>query len=236
MHPIAFQASLHRWDLFVTLTYKSRHESGAPLKVPDERSRARMLFAFLRELAKGRMTNRNGEPINRLPFRFLRWVAREEIGERNGRYHWHILVEGLPASRLNHTERFVIKSIWNDVGGGFSDVRVFDARLPGVSYVMKGLRGWSQSHANAYEMGKFADDQKDRTLILSASFTRLWGSASRYAGASGGSCDPKARASRPSDIREGVRRFPRTKEVAAIQGRLRHEVYNQHPAGTSLVR
>ena len=234
MHPIAFQASLHRWDLFVTLTFKSRTESGSPLKMPKEDARERMLFAYLQQAAKGRKRDREGNPIERVPFRFLRWVAREERGERGGRYHWHILLEGLPPSRLNRSEHFVQKAIWSEVGGGYADVRAFDTRLDGVSYVMKGLEGWSQKAANSYEMGKFGADHEDRKLILSESCVRLWGAGSGYGGASSDSRKPTSRPLRPlPGGNAGARKWTKETLEAALWGSIG---LNQHPAGVSFVR
>lgn len=235
MHPVAFQASLHRWDLFVTLTYSSRDKRGRPLKVPTEVERTRMLFAFLRQVAKGRKTDRSGHAIERVPFRFVRWIAREERGESGGRYHWHILLEGLPPSRINRTECFVIKTIWNDCGGGFCDCRAYDTRLPGVSYVLKGLEGWSQRHANAYEMRKFGADQEDRRLILSDSCCRQWAQSSGYEGASGGTRNRKACGVRSVGGRKAAAR--RIKETPEEQvTRAYHNALNMHPAGVSFVR
>lgn len=234
MHPVAFHASLNRWQLFVTLTYESRDKAGNALKVPTEIERTRMLHAFIHQVAKGRKRDSHGKAIDRVPSRFLRWIAREERGERKGRYHWHILLEGLPPGRVNSTERFVIKTIWNDVGGGHSDVRAYDARLPGAMYVLKGLEGWSQTHANAYEMGKFDEDQKDRRLILSASCVSHWGARSRDARASGGALYPKASGVRCVGGREAA--ISRAKETTrrALEGTL--HVLNMHPAGVSFVR
>ncbi len=233
MHPVVFHASLNRWQLFVTLTYNSRDKRGNALKVPKEKERDRMLHAFIREVAKGRKRDKQGRAIDRVPSRFLRWVAREEKGERKGRYHWHILLEGLPPGRINHSERFVIKTIWNDLGGGHSDVRSYDNRLPGVSYVLKGLEGWSQSHANAYEVGKFDDDQKDRRLILSESCVRHWGARSRDARASGGALYPIASGVRCVGGREAA--IVRLKETTEQE--LRRSIgLSMHPAGVSFIR
>lgn len=235
MHPVAFHASLHKWHLFVTLTFRSRDERGNALNVPREVERTKMLYAFLRQAAKGRKKDKAGRAIERVPFRFLRFIAREEKGERGGRYHWHILLEGLPPSRLNHAERFVLKSIWNDVGGGFADVRSYDSRLPGVSYVLKGLEGWSQSHANAYEMGKFSDDHEDRRLILSGSCIRQWGVSARDARASGGTRNRLV----SSGVRSvGLRKraLKRAKAIPARDLREGINALNMHPAGLSFVR
>jgi hypothetical protein len=233
MHPIAFHASLHRWQLFVTLTYNSRDKRGNALKVPREVERNKMLHAFIHQVAKGRKKDAHGRAIERVPSSFLRWIAREERGERGGRYHWHILLEGLPPTRVNDSERFVIKTIWNDIGGGYADVRAFNSRLSGVLYVMKGLEGWSQSHANAYEVGKFGDDHKDRRLILSTSCVSHWGARSRDIGASGGALNPISSGVRSVGGREAA--IGRLKETTEQE--LRRSIgLSMHPAGVSFIR
>ncbi len=228
MSPDLWHLSLHRWQMFCTLTFRSRNEQGQSVKVPNADCRRKMLFAFLRECAKGEKRDRNGKRISSIPFRKLLWAAREERGERKGRYHFHILLSGLPPERVNVTETFVQKSIWAGVCGGHSDFRMFDSRLPGVQYVLKGLEQWSQRHANAYEVGKYCADE-DRTLILADAYVSKWAQESGKPGASGSSRSTVITGVRPSAILRGGNH--RTTETP--RGLY---VLNMHPAGVSVVR
>jgi len=234
MDGIAYNASLHPWAFFVTLTYASKDKSGNPRKVPNLRERRAMLFAFLREASKGRKRNKHGTRIESVPFPCLLWLAREERGELGGRYHFHILLSGLPSTRTNRTECFALKSIWTGLGGGFADVRLFDTGLPGVSYVMKGLAEWSKVHANAYELSKFTEDEKDRMLILSDSCVRKWGAESKSTRALGNSRSTVITGARPLvPLSRKGRKWTKEDLEAALRGSYG---LGMHPAGPSFVR
>ncbi|MBL9144006.1 MAG: hypothetical protein JNM99_10035 [Verrucomicrobiaceae bacterium] len=234
MTGIAFHASLHRWAFFVTLTFASKDESGNALNVPGFIERRKMLFAFLREAANGRKKNKAGKRIESLPFARLLWLVREERGEQKGRYHFHILLDGLPPTRINKTECFALKAVWRGVGGGFADVRLYDTGLPGVSYVMKGLEQWSRVNANAYEMRKFTEDEQDRMLILSESCRKKWQHEASTRGASGGASDAVITGLRSLASRKtGGRKL--SKEVTEKELRSGWGL-NMHPAGISLVK
>lgn len=233
MNPITFNLSLQRWQLFVTLTFRSKDESGNVMKVPNEAARQSMLFAFLRSAAKGQKRDgASGKRIDCFPWSSFFWVAREERGELNGRHHFHILLDGLPPGRLNTVERFALKALWDSVGGGFSDVRSFDTRLPGVRYVLKGLEGWSQKNANAYEAKKFTDDHEGRRLILAESCVSKWARVRSNPRASGGAY-PSNEALRSVGLRE--RAIKQAKETVARHLGQGLFVLNQHPAGVSFV-
>lgn len=234
MDPIAFNASLHSWAFFVTLTFTSRDKAGNAVNVPGFGDRRKMVFAFLREVAKGNYRNKQQKRIHSVNFASLLWLAREERGEQGGRYHFHILLDGLPPSRINRTECFSIKSIWTGLGGGWSDVRLFDARLDGVDYVMKGLAQWSPLHANAYELAKFSQDEKDRMLILSDSCCRKWQHRGQTAGASSNSRDAVITGARSlTGKTAGGRKWTKEKLEDALRFKMG---LNKHPAGVSFVR
>lgn len=237
MQPLSYLISSHRWQLFVTLTFNSRDERGRPVKVPGVGARRKMLFAFLRETAKGLKRDRTGRRTDSIPFHALSWVAREETGELNGRYHFHLLLSGLPPGRLNTTERFVIKSIWTGVGGGHSDVRVFDTQLAGVNYVLKGLEQWSRAQANAYEVGKFREvPGVDRELIVSNACLEKWrqGFAERTRATTAGT--RSAVNTGVSPVGPGNGTAKRAKETPEEVARRRYERFGSHPAGVSFVR
>lgn len=175
MNPHLYNISLQSWEWFVTLTFASRDEAGNAVKVPDQHARQRMVFAFLRRAAEGNKRDKTtGRRVSVIPFKVFLWVVREERGERNGRYHFHILLAGFPQDRRNKSEQFSLRSIWQEVGGGFADVRTFDTGLRGVRYVLKGLEEWSRSNANAYEAGRFNEDG-NRTLIVANACLEKWG-------------------------------------------------------------
>ena len=190
-----------------------------------------MLFQFLRSIAKGfKRDKKTNARIDGIRWDMLLWAAREEAGELNGRYHFHVLLSGLPLGRFNQTERFVLKAAWKKAGGGHADVRVFDPALPGVAYVLKGLEQWSRSLANAYEMRKF-EARYDREVILAHAFLDKWGKGARSLGTSGRTMPERSGLSL-SDRR--TRSAKRTKELPAYHGGLYQT--NMHPAGISFVR
>lgn len=157
----------------MTLTFKSRDAAGNLVKVPSSPDRQKMLFAFLRRAAEGnKRDGQTGKRLDCIHWDSFLWVSREEQGENGGRYHFHILLAGYPPARINHVERFSLRSIWQEVGGGHADVRAFDANLRGAAYVLKGLQGWSRKNANAFEASRF--NQENRELIVSKACVREW--------------------------------------------------------------
>ena len=232
MSPDVYSLSLETWQFFVTLTYRSEDEAKNHVKVPGIDERRRMLFAFVRKLAKGSKTNKEGERIEKVHFSKLLWACREERGEFKGRYHFHILISGLPPGRLNTAERFVIKSMWKAVGGGFADVRVFDSQLSGVQYILKGLEVWSRSRANAYEMQKFDNSDTGREVILANACAEKWAQGSGKLRPTEGTGMSDISALSLVDRRKMVAN--RTKQAPAYDGGL--WIPNAHPAGVSFVR
>lgn len=232
MSPDVYSLSLETWQYFVTLTYRSEDEGKNHVKVPDRDERRRMLFAFLRKVAEGSKKNRDGKRIDKVHFSKLLWAVREERGEFRGRYHFHILISGLPPGRMNTVERFTIKHLWREVGGGHSDVRVFDSQLSGVQYILKGLEVWSRSRANAYEMCKFDNSELGREVILANALLEKWGAGSSKPRPTEGTGMSDISAPSLSDRRKLVAK--RTKEAPAYEGGL--WIGNQHPAGISFVR
>lgn len=169
------------WEYFISPTYQSKTEHGQDLAVPSVYVRERILLEYLRKVAK-RFS---------CPWEYLLWIAREELGERGGRPHWHILVAGLnhvagrgivPSPNIaSDTHRLV--NIWRTCGrsAGRIDVRAYDARLSGVDYITKGLGflNWDPSEANAYEVSKFEDTRQGRKLILAPAWVRYVSMRSR---------------------------------------------------------
>ncbi|WP_050028240.1 hypothetical protein [Verrucomicrobium sp. BvORR034] len=232
MSPDVYNLSLETWQYFVTLTYRSEDGEKNHVSVPKVDGRRHMLFAFLREVAKGLKKNGEGKRIDKVHFSKLLWAAREERGEFKGRYHFHILISGLPPGRMNQTERFTIKEIWKRCGGGHSDVRIFDTRLSGVQYVLKGLEEWSRSRANAYEMRKFEESDYGREVILANACVEKWARGSVKPRPTEGTENTDTSGLSLSGRRKAA--ADRTKQAPAYEGGL--WVPSMHPAGTSFVR
>ena len=175
MDGIEFTARSEPWQFFVTLTFRD--------PVPSEPRRLKMLFAWLRTVAQGADSKRGNDKHKLGPVYFpsLVWLARSERGEATGRLHFHLLLTGLPAKRVNPTECYWQQSQWEKLGGGIARIRVYDLGLDGVSYILKGLSEASQG-ANDYELTKFRDDG-NRLLIASHAALEKWcGNASRGVG------------------------------------------------------
>jgi len=140
------------WALFSTLTFAGQ-------SVPRPQVRCRMLFQWLRQLAK----------LEGVPFELFVFLAREEQGEIGGRYHFHVLTGG-PRSRGAHpgtlwanlkSHCFAAENIWRCGCGksaGIAQVRMYQTHLSGVGYVLKGLDDeWSAIEANNYETARFRE-------------------------------------------------------------------------------
>lgn len=162
-NPITFLLRREVWQLFCTLTYES--------PVPGLIGRKKMLLAWLRKLAK----------LRGVEFESLLWVAREELGELNGRCHYHVLISGLPPSKVTISGNFILMDTWEKLGGGIARVYKYRPQLSGVDYVMKGLedlgKGYRGAGAEAYEVGKFSAAEADLGLIPARALWRKWRNA-----------------------------------------------------------
>jgi len=137
-------AGLVPWQFFCTFTFKNL--AGVNVNAPTYKKRAHtMFFTTLRKLAGAA----------RLHFHSLLWVLREERGEVTGRYHLHALIAGFPEHWVNERTCLVAMQCWESAGGGHGRVRIFDASLDGVGYVLKSLEMSVGSGGNLYELTKF---------------------------------------------------------------------------------
>lgn len=135
-----------RWDYFATPTFKGQ--------VPKPRIAYGMIYRCLQEAAK----------ICDVPYNRLLIALRGELGELNGRFHFHCLVGGT-ATRNYHTLQFRLVGLWKLISGNARvDVRQYDRSQAGAEYVAKCLG------ANAYELNKYSFAN---TVTLSASVIRL---------------------------------------------------------------
>lgn len=143
-----FGLSLARiqWDFFATPTFKG--------SVPRANIAFGMAYRWLQETAKV-----CGVPYNRLLI-----ALRGEVGEQNGRFHFHCLVGGT-ATRNYHTTQHQMEHLWKiQSGGARVDVRPYDRALAGAEYISQCLG------ANDYELNKYS---LANTVTLSASVIRL---------------------------------------------------------------
>jgi hypothetical protein len=137
-----------RWQLFATLTFRSEKKS--------QRHRYGLLFAWLRQLA-------NSKEVH---FKRLLWAVRAEAGENFGRFHYHVLVGGLPVHEVNPSTCQFFERLWKSVlGVGIADVREWEAGRDAVSYVLKGIEGGTVKGGNAYESGKFAQGRHTEVTL-----------------------------------------------------------------------
>lgn len=212
MDGIEFTARQEAWQFFVTLTFRD--------PVPSEANRLKMLFAWLRTVARGagKYRDERGNPSS-VFFPSLVWLARSERGEATGRLHFHLLLTGLPAKRVNRTECFFQQDAWEKLGGGIARIRVYDLGLDGVSYVLKGLSEALEG-ANDYELTKFRDSGS-RLLIASNAALEKWrGYSSRGVGhrahrtAKSSGCDTTARRGSPRQLPSLTTSFAASKRLA----------------------
>jgi hypothetical protein len=134
-----------QWQAFGSLSFRRE-------KMP-ERHRYSLIFTFLRRVAR----------YSRMHFRELKWAVRAELGEMTGRFHFHVLLAGMPENPLSPQTCSFINRVWtHQLKMGTADCRAWDGR-DAVSYILKG-EDFSLKGANAYEMGKFAGVRCQVTL------------------------------------------------------------------------
>ena len=135
--PLIWQICRINWQIFGTLTLKSLRLS--------ERMQSRQIMRYFEITSRKLGVNRKS----------VQWVVRSEHGELGGRLHYHFLLGGLKPSQLSRTTEWFLWDLWhNQINGGRTDIRRYNPRLPGVSYIMKGLDG-----ADVYESAKFGQSQ-----------------------------------------------------------------------------
>lgn len=151
---IQLHANRHEWQLFGSFTYRNVATMPASVRYP-------LIFQFLRQT----------EDILQVPFKQLEFLIREELGEKTNRLHWHALFSGITPERVNPTTCFALMNLWEKCGGGMARIHVFNTRLSGVEYVLKGLG--DVTAASIYELGKFKEQDTLR-LIPALALLRQW--------------------------------------------------------------
>lgn len=151
------------WQLFCTLTFEGEQWTVG--------RRFKCFHAWVRQLGKS----------YGIPDRFLLWSGRYELGEVNGRPHFHALLAGLRETRAVKQDVFRAVKLWEGLRAGFAHVRPYDDALDGVDYILKSAKALhsdvsdglvagtlnlrrSGAGANAYESRKF-DGRASEVLI-----------------------------------------------------------------------
>jgi len=132
--PDLYLLSNVEWQFWCTFTFQ---------REVSDCVQASMLHAWMRELSSyGRV----------LPTKLL-WVCRRELGEINGRRHFHALVAGLPSWAVTQGVCWRQMRTWNKrLKGGSARVYLFERALSGVEYTLKQL---DRDGAQLYECRKF---------------------------------------------------------------------------------
>jgi len=127
--PELMACAREQWQLFCTLTFRGS-------MVPRPENRRKAVLGWLRSVAG----------LARVPFSSLRWVLRDEAGEKFGRMHYHALIAGLPLHQVHSSFRFKLKHAWRM---GWSDIRLWCVGLGALDYI-------AEDAENVYEGGKFS--------------------------------------------------------------------------------
>ena len=151
---LAWTLARLRWDVFGTLTFKGC--------VPRPRIAYGHAWRHFRQAAE----------LSEQPYARLLIALREELGELNGRFHFHYLLGGTQtrnAITLSHR----LEYSWKGQTGAMAKIRPYDDSQAGVAYITKCLSG-----ADVYEMNKFISADQ---VTLSHSVYRVIRSLERIA-------------------------------------------------------
>lgn len=152
--------------MFASLTW-------ANAKPPTSPTQRKLLFAYLRGVASAQ----------KIPFRQLLWVVRQERGEKTFRPHYHALI-GWRGQQATVGQCFALNQSWLQLHRlcGWSRHFVYDCGQDAVGYITKGLSGTGRdtTAASHYEAGKFGWSENE--VILSGALLRLVSRASRIKG------------------------------------------------------
>lgn len=134
-----------RWDLFLSLTFKSVRRF--------ERAWRVNWFRLIRTAAK----------VWGVPFSSLLWVVRVERGGIGGRPHLHAVLGCLPAWVNVPYTGLILRQLWSPTkrlnsgelvlaenAVGWSDIRPYDRSLGAAVYTLKDLEGLSSSSPNVH--------------------------------------------------------------------------------------
>lgn len=173
-NPISFNLNKIEWNYFGTLTFS---------KIPPRALQKKCIFHYLRLVSQA-FGSKNWKWS-------IKWAVRHELGEMNGRPHFHFLlnVKDDDVWRNPTAACKMLEGIWEvEIAGscGFAQVRTYDATKSGVEYIMKADQGWFTASANRYEIQKFYFENignLDIPLLVAPSV--LWELAKRKSGSRG---------------------------------------------------
>lgn len=178
INPLSYHLLRIEWQGYVTLTF------GSNWSARKTRNKQERVFAWLRRIVRHHTGSKSLQNVF--------FVAAEELGELNERYHVHMLIGGLP-KRLTKSDCFAMQWIWKeDFRGGFAKIRPYTPTLRGVGYVLKTLDlsdlrsissedgrskaqalagayvGHSTTYAgaNAYEVGKIGASAEQGLMVM----------------------------------------------------------------------
>jgi hypothetical protein len=160
---LEWQLKLIRWDFFATLTWDDIEST----TVSSRRNQV------------ARWMDKWCARVCGLKSQHIAWVTRWERGELGDRPHCHLLISRVPIRHISLTTCFRLKGMWEHkypcacenghtecCGIGIAQVRLYDPRAGGESYMAKGkfTSEWAQG-ANAYELRKFNSNDLDALYI-----------------------------------------------------------------------
>jgi hypothetical protein len=178
VNPLSYHLLRIEWQGYVTLTF------GANWSKRKTRNKIERVFAWLRRIVRHHTGDKSLQDVL--------FVAAEELGELNERYHVHLLIGGLPR-KLTKSDCFAMQWTWKeDFRGGFAKIRPYSPSLRGVGYVLKSLDlsdlrsissesgraraqalagvhvGHSTTYAgaNAYEVGKIGASAEQGLMVM----------------------------------------------------------------------
>jgi len=160
MSPDHYVANKISWQFFATLTFA---------RVPTGAVREKMLFGWLRWISEMSRSQQAKRATGTRPERLL-WMVREELGEVTARFHYHVLLAGIPEYLVNVKTAMASCAAWENQGGGMARNYVYQPDLDGVDYVLKGLTQNDLQAVNRYgqylyEVGKFNGEDGRRVLL-----------------------------------------------------------------------
>lgn len=125
INSLSFHLQKVRFYAYVTLTF------GGNWNAKKTRNKVERLYSWLRFIYGHHCEDRaiNGKV----------WLAAEELGEMNDRFHVHLLLGSFP-KHPTRGDCFAMQHAWKETfKGGFAKIRPYTPSLNGVDYVLKTL-------------------------------------------------------------------------------------------------
>jgi hypothetical protein len=126
-------------------------------------------FSEGRQIARFKAAMRSVAEISGVPFEEIVWGLKLEWGRCGDRAHFHVVLTGLPPTKVKAACP-LLKYWWTKKGGGReADVEIFDPKQNGLAYLAKrpGVRPDNATRSTA----KFGVNGED--IFFSENFVRL---------------------------------------------------------------